>query len=59
MYVVRMLQISTTRPSAMYLLEEFSRNFQITHSCHYVQTRQDFHETQQSPEILGVLTASL
>ena len=58
--ITLMLQIdSTLRPSAMYLLEEFSRNFQITHvqPHHNVQIHQDFHETPQSQQSPGISDA--
>jgi serine/threonine protein kinase len=60
--IALMLQIdSTLRPSAMHLLEEFSRNFQITHirSPKNVQIHHDFNETQQSTGILDSLNPSL
>src|SRR5205814_7411218 len=42
----------TLSPSAMYLLEEFSHNFQITctQPHHNVQIHQDFNETPQSKQ---------
>ena len=56
--IALMLQIdSTLRPSAMHLLQEFSRNFQSTpFQPHYsMQIQQDFREILESGQTPGIL----
>lgn len=51
-----MLQIDyTSRPSAVDLLEEFSRNFQLTQACPHpnIQICLDFHENQRAQQPSG------
>ena len=63
--IALMLQIdSTLRPSALHLLQEFSRNFQSTpfQSHHSMQIHQDFREileSRQDPGILDELESSI
>jgi serine/threonine protein kinase len=58
MYIMHMLQVdSTLRPSATHLLEEFSKNFQITHIHHNVQVDEDFDKIPRSEQSTGISDA--